>query len=53
MVNSLIEADAGACVEEIASGSGQILDTHTRATGADVRRVVREGTIEGGSITAS
>lgn len=53
VVNSVIEADAGARVEELASGSGQILDTRTHATSADVRRVVREGTIGGGSITAS
>lgn len=53
VVNSIIEADSGARVEELASGSGQIIDVHTRASGADVRRVSREGTIEGGSTTAS
>ena len=53
VVNSIVEADAGARVEELASGSGQIIDVHTRASGADVRRVAGEGTIEGGSITAS
>ena len=52
VVNSIVEADAGATVEEVASGSGQILDVHTRASGAEVRRVAKEGTIEGGSITA-
>jgi hypothetical protein len=53
VVNSIVEADAGARVEELASGSGQIIDAHTRASGADVRRVARGGTIEGGNITAS
>jgi hypothetical protein len=53
VVNSVVEADGGAWVEELASASGQILDVHTRASGADVRRVAGEGTIEGGSITAS
>jgi hypothetical protein len=53
VINSTIEADAGAQVEELASGTGQIKDVHTRATGADVRRVAGNGTIEGGSITAS
>jgi hypothetical protein len=53
VVNSVIEADAGARVVELASGSGQILDVRTSASGADVRRVAGEGTIEGGSITAS
>jgi hypothetical protein len=53
VVNSIVEADAGARVEELASGSGQIINVHTRASGADVRRVAREGTIEGGNITAS
>lgn len=53
VVNSIVEADAGARVEELASGSGQILDVHTHASGADVRRIARDGTIEGGSIEAS
>jgi hypothetical protein len=53
VVNSVVEADAGARVEELASGSGQIIDAHTRASGADVRRVAGGGTIEGGNITAS
>jgi hypothetical protein len=53
VINSVVEADAGARVEEHASRAGQIRDVHTLASGADVRRNAKDGTIEGGGITAS
>jgi hypothetical protein len=53
VVNSVVEADAGARVDERAGSSGEIRDVHTKASDANVRRVARDGKIEGGSITAS
>jgi hypothetical protein len=53
IVNSVIEAAAGARVYEGATRLGEIRDVHTRASDAEVSRVAENGKIEGGSITAS
>jgi hypothetical protein len=52
VINSTVEADSGARVCEVATGSGRIQDVHTRASDADVSRNAHGGVIEGGSITA-
>jgi hypothetical protein len=53
VVNSVIDAAAGARVYEGATRLGEIRDVHTRACAADVYRVAKNGKIEGGSIMAS
>jgi hypothetical protein len=53
IINSLVEADSGARVDERANLQGTIRDVHTQASDADVSRVAKDGEIHGGSIKAN